>query len=95
MIPSFDSRYLTYDLPLVGLNKMCTFSTKLESTSQVFAYGHDLFLSRMRPDNKFDMIDEDFNYALLFLGIIGLFVANFMLSKYLKSEKSKKEFLIH
>ena len=95
VIPSFDVRFLTYDLPLIGLEKMCTFSTKLESTSQVLAYGHDLFLSRIRPDNKYDMIDEDFNYALLFLAIIGLFGTNYMLSKYLKNEKSKKEFLIH
>lgn len=95
VIPSFDVRYLTYDLPLVGLANMCTFSTKLESTSQVFAYGHDLFLARIRPDNKYDMIDEDFNYGLLFLVIMGLFAANYLLSRYLKGEKSKKEFLIH
>ena len=95
VVPSFDVRFLTYDLNLVGIDHMTTFSTKLESTSQVFAYGHDLFLSRIRPDNKYDMIDEDFNYALLFLAIVGLFATNYALSKYLKSEKSKKEFLIH
>ena len=95
VVPSFDVRFWTYDLNLVGIDHMTTFSTKLESTSQVFAYGHDLFLSRIRPDNKYDMIDEDFNYALLFLAIVGLFATNYALSKYLKSEKSKKEFLIH
>jgi len=95
VIPSFDVRFLTYDINLVGLNKLQTFSTKLESTSQVFAYGHDLFLARIRPDNKFDMIDEDFNYALLFLGIVVLFGVNYALSSFMKKEKSKKEFLIH
>lgn len=52
-------------------------------------------MARIRPDNKYDMIDEDFNYGLLFLAILGLFLANFLLSKYLKGEKSKTQFLIH
>lgn len=95
MIPQYDVRFLTYDLPIVGLSSMRTFTTKLESTSQVFAYGHDLFLARIRPDNKYDMIDEDFNYSLLFLAIAGLFTVDYLLAKYLKAEKSKKDFLVH
>jgi len=88
-------RYLSYDLSLVGLENLHTFSTRLESTSQVFAYGHDLFLSRIRPDNRFDMIDEEFNYSLLFVVIGALIAANFIFSKYLRAQKAKKEFLLH
>lgn len=88
-------RYLSYDLSLVGLENLHTFSTRLESTSQVLAYGHDLFLSRIRPDNRFDMIDEEFNYSLLFVVIGALIAANFIFSKYLRAQKAKKEFLLH
>ena len=95
VIPQYDVRFLSYDLPLVGLSGMRTFPTKLESTSQVLAYGHDLFLSRIRPDNKYDMVDEDFNYSLLFLAIAGILAVDYGLIRYLKGERGKKEFLIH
>lgn len=95
VIPQFDSRHLSYDLPLIGVESLRSFPTRLESTSQIFAYGHDLFLSRLRPDNRFDMIDEDFNYSLLFLVIAGLIVATFAFQKYLKAGKAKKAFLVH
>ena len=95
VVPSFDVRYISYDLPLVGLENLYTFSTRLESTSQVLAYGHDLFLARISPDNKFDMIDEEFNYSLLFLVIAALVGANYMFRKYLNTQNAKKLFLVH
>lgn len=42
--------FITYDLALSGLTEVMTFTTNLESTSQVFAYGHDLFMTRVNPD---------------------------------------------
>ena len=95
IIPNFDVRCLTYHLPLMNISNMRTFPTKLESTSTVFAYVHDLFLARMRPDNKYDMIDEDFNYSLLFLAIFLLYAINYVFANFLKGETSKKNFLIH
>jgi hypothetical protein len=41
---------MSYDLEILGVTKVQTFSTRLESTSQVFVYGHDLFLARTQPD---------------------------------------------
>lgn len=95
VIPSFDVRYISYDVSLVGLENLYTFSTRLESTSQVLAYGHDLFLVRISPDNKFDMLDEEFNYSLLFLVIGALIAANYIFRKYLNTMNAKKSFLIH
>ena len=86
-------RYITYDLPLIGLQKVMTLTTRLESTTQVFAYGHDLVLARIKPDNKFDLLDDSFNYSFLGIAIVGLYTANFIFSKYLKRETAKKAFL--
>ena len=77
------------------MDKLRTFSTRLESTSQVLSYGHDLFLARISPDKKYDMIDEEFNYALLFAAIAGLIVATFALRKFMKSKADRQKFLLH
>ena len=61
----------------------------------MFAYGHDLFLSRVSPDKKFDMIDEEFNYALLFLAIGGLMVAVYVVRKFIDGKANSKKFLLH
>ncbi len=47
----------------------------LESTSLVFAYGLDLFSSRIAPSKTFDVLNENFNKAQLVLTIGGLVVA--------------------
>jgi len=84
ILPTYDKNYLSYDLQLTGLSQLKTFPTRLESTSQVLAYGHDLYLIRVTPDKKFDMIDEEFNYALLFLAIGGLMVAVYLVRKFIQ-----------
>lgn len=59
----------------------------------MLAYGHDLFLARMRPDKKFDMLDEEFNFLFLFLFIGFLLAANVAAQKYMKAQAAKKAFL--
>ena len=58
-----------------------------------FIHGHDLVLARIKPDNKFDLLDDSFNYSFLGIAIVGLYTANFIFSKYLKSASAKKTFL--
>ena len=59
----------------------------------MFAYGHDLFLSRVKPDGSFDILDEEFNYYLLFAFIGFLLVANTFASRMVKTETAKQQFL--
>lgn len=61
----------------------------------MIAYGHDIFLVRVTPDKKFDMIDEEFNYALLFLAIGGLMVIVYVVRKWIDSQANRKKFLLH
>jgi len=84
---------ISYNLDLSELNNVMAFSTMLESTSQVFAYGHDLFFMRVNPDKQFDLLEEDFPFALLFAGIAALYVADFAAKTYMKDRSDRKNFL--
>ena len=54
---------------------MVTAPALLESTSLVFAFGLDMFVSRVAPSGTFDVLSESFNKAQLVLTISGLAVA--------------------
>jgi ER membrane protein complex subunit 1 len=60
---------------VANIRKIVTSPALLESTSLVFAYGTDLFLTRTAPSNTFDVLSEDFNKIQLVLTIAGLAVA--------------------
>jgi hypothetical protein len=62
----------------------------LESTSIVFAYGLDLFLTRIAPSNTFDVLNENFNKAQLVLTVSGLAVA-IMITKPMVARKRLRE----
>jgi hypothetical protein len=86
-------RYHSYDLVLVGLEDVVTLPTQLESTTQIFVHGHDLFLARVTPDNAFDLLDEDFSFTLLFATIAFCIVADIVLSVFQKRRTLMREFL--
>ena len=50
---------------LSGIEKVKVIDTKFESTSLVVAYGKDVFMTKIHPDNTFDLLNDDFNYTLL------------------------------
>lgn len=54
---------------------MLTEPTGLESTSLVLALGLDLFGSRVAPSKTYDMLDPNFNYALLVLVLVAMSAA--------------------
>ena len=52
--------------------KLITSPALLESTSLVFAFGLDLFATRLAPSGTFDVLSEDFNKLQLVLTVLGL-----------------------
>jgi hypothetical protein len=92
--PLFNTNYVSYDLELSDLRSINTYPTKLESTSQVFVYGHDLFLARVYPDSKFDLLQSDFPFPLIFTGIAALIVLTFVAQKWTKDHGERKNFLM-
>ena len=59
-------------LQVAKTQKIITSPALLESTSLVFAYGLDLFFTRVAPSNTFDVLSESFNKAQLVITIAGL-----------------------
>lgn len=70
--------YITHSLKVEGLRGLLSVPAKLESTTLVFAYGADLFLTRLAPSRTYDSLTEDFSYALLLLTIVVLVAAIFV-----------------
>ncbi|KAI3695762.1 hypothetical protein L1987_78762 [Smallanthus sonchifolius] len=77
-LPIIPQSYVTHSFKVEGLRGIETVPAKLESTSLVFAYGVDLFYTRIAPSRTYDSLTEDFNYALLLLTILALVVAIFV-----------------
>ena len=70
--------YITHALRVEGLRGIVTVPAKLESTTLIFAYGVDLFYTRMAPSRTYDSLTEDFSYALLLITIVALVAAIFV-----------------
>ena len=77
----FDPKwYLNHKMELFGVKKITTSPALLESTSLVFAYGLDIFGTRVAPSFAFDMLGKGFNKLQMLatvaaLGVGVLFVA--------------------
>ena len=71
----FDAKWLlTHSRDVVGVKQIITTSTELESTSLVFAYGHDVFGTRLSPSMAFDILGKGFNKVQLVLTVVALWV---------------------
>lgn len=55
-----------------GLRHIMTTATILESTSQVFAFGLDLFGTSVSPSGRFDVLSSEFNKLQLVATTLGL-----------------------
>ena len=53
----------------------------LESTQLLVAHGLDLFHTRLTPSRSFDMVPDDFPYAVLVLMLVGMAAATAVLSR--------------
>ncbi|KAI8547334.1 hypothetical protein RHMOL_Rhmol07G0187200 [Rhododendron molle] len=86
-LPIMPQSYVTHTLKVEGLRGIVTSPAKLESTTLIFAYGVDLFFTRMAPSKTYDSLTEDFSYALLLLTIVVLLVA--IVATWILSERKE------
>jgi hypothetical protein len=56
------------------VKRIITSPALLESTSLIFAYGLDIFFTRVAPSGTFDVLNENFNRMQLILTVGALFV---------------------
>ncbi|KAI9713682.1 MAG: hypothetical protein M1828_001371 [Chrysothrix sp. TS-e1954] len=77
----FDPKwYLNHKEELQDVKNMMTTPTGLESTSLVFAYGHDLFGTKVSPSFAFDILGSSFNKVQLILTVVALTVGVFFVA---------------
>lgn len=77
-LPINPQSYVTHAHKVEGLRGIISVPAKLESTTLVFAYGVDLFLTRLAPSKTYDSLTDEFSYALLLLTIVALVAAIFV-----------------
>ncbi|KAI0633153.1 DUF1620-domain-containing protein [Trametes polyzona] len=75
VVPDDPKRVLSHNYQVAKTRRITTSPALLESTSLVFAYGLDLFSTRVAPSNTFDVLNENFNKAQLVFTIGGLALA--------------------
>ena len=63
---------LSHKLELIGIKKIITSPALLESTALVFAYGLDVFGTRVTPSQAFDILGKGFNKIQLVLTVFAL-----------------------
>jgi hypothetical protein len=83
----FSLNYYNYVYNIRGI---ATSATGLESTSLVFAYGLDLFFTRVFPSRTFDMLREDFDYFFIITLMVGLLLGTLISKKLAQSSSLKK-----
>jgi len=72
----FDPKwYLNHRRELLGITEVITSPALIESTSIVFAYGLDIFGTRLSPSFSFDILGKDFNKFQMLATVAALFVA--------------------
>ncbi|KAG5291786.1 DUF1620 domain-containing protein [Histoplasma ohiense] len=77
----FDGRwFLTHSRDVIGIQNIESSQTLLESTSLVFAYGLDVFGTRIHPSQAFDILGKGFSKIQLLLTVIALAVGVAMLA---------------
>ena len=93
VIPQRNTKFISYDMQLVDLRKLYTFSTRLESTTGILATGHDIFFARIAPEGSFDRLHENFKGVILLAVVGGLTAALYAVSAYTKGKDLKETFL--
>jgi hypothetical protein len=66
--------HLTHKYEVIGLKDVITSESGIESTSLVFAYGLDIFGTRVAPSFAFDILGKGFNKISMLITVVGLFV---------------------
>lgn len=62
---------------LSHIDRVKVLETKFESTSLLVAFGKDVFVTKVQPDQTFDLLNEEFNFELLVLACIAITVRVF------------------
>ncbi|KAG9813557.1 DUF1620-domain-containing protein, partial [Aureobasidium melanogenum] len=84
----FDPKwYLNHQREVYGVETVTTSPAVLESTSLVFAYGLDVFSTRISPSFSFDVLGKDFNKLQMLATVAALAVATVAVAPLVKRKQ--------
>ncbi|GAB7331412.1 hypothetical protein MBLNU13_g02834t1 [Cladosporium sp. NU13] len=84
----FDPKWhLNHAREVIGIKDVITSPALLESTSLVFAYGLDVFGTRLSPSFNFDMLGKDFNKFQMLATVAALAVVTFVVTPLVKRKQ--------
>ncbi|EPQ55571.1 DUF1620-domain-containing protein [Gloeophyllum trabeum ATCC 11539] len=90
LLPYEPRAVLSHNYQVANVQRVITSPALLESTSLVFAYGLDLFHTRVTPSGTFDVLSENFNKAQLVFTVGGLLAA-IIITKPMVQRKKLRE----
>lgn len=65
--------FLSHSREVFGIQQIMTTPTLLESTSMVFAFGHDIFGTQAAPSQTFDILGKSFKRGQLLATVVALY----------------------
>lgn len=74
-LPVIPTAFATLNKRLAGLTGLRTEAAMLESSTLLIGWGMDVFFARLAPSQTYDMVPEDFPFALLVISVVGLAAA--------------------
>ncbi|CAF1123636.1 unnamed protein product [Adineta ricciae] len=81
---------INYYKQVYNIRGIHTVSTGLESTSVVFAYGLDMFFTRVFPSRIFDQLKDDFDFMFIGWSTVAFVVGSFIAKRYAAIHQTKK-----
>ncbi|KAG7291856.1 hypothetical protein NEMBOFW57_001877 [Staphylotrichum longicolle] len=78
---------VTHERDVLGVEKIITAPAIVESTSLVFAYGVDVFGTRVAPSFLFDILGKGFNKVALVGTVVALFAGVLMLAPVVRRKQ--------
>lgn len=90
-LPMATEDLINYNQTVAKIRCIRTTPSGLESSSLVFAYGLDLFYTRIMPSGTFDILKDDFDYFFISAVMVLLTVASYIckrISRYQSIQKA-------
>jgi outer membrane protein assembly factor BamB len=81
-LPVATEELINYNQSVSHIHGIKTAPSGLESTSLTFAYGMDLFYTRVTPSGTFDILKDDFDYVFISFVMISLIVMSFVVKRF-------------
>lgn len=76
--------FLSHSREVVGITDLLASPSLLESTSVIFAFGHDVFGTQITPSMAFDVLGKGFNKVQLVLTVVALAVGVFAIRPFVR-----------